>query len=66
MKQYPHFLKIKSIFIMVGLLVMVFLTGCRLIKHKHYAKYGAPNTYYKKMSNTDFISQANNEDNYKC
>ena len=63
--QYRYFFKIKSFLILVVLFGMTFLSGCRLIKHKHYAKYGAPSTFYKKMNTTENTSNTLFKDSNK-
>jgi len=65
MKQYHYFFKIKSVFILVGLFGLAFLSGCRLLKHKQYTKYGAPSTYYKKMNTNENTSKTLIKDSYK-
>ena len=65
MKQHHYFFKIKSVLILGALFGLTFLSGCRLIKHKHYAKYGAPNTFYKKMNTTENTSNTLIKDSYK-
>jgi hypothetical protein len=47
----------KYIFFLIIFLGIMFLSGCRLFRHKHYTKYGPPSSSYKKMSNTSLTAE---------
>jgi hypothetical protein len=55
----------KSLLLLIVIFGLIFLSGCRLFRHKHYAKYGAPSSFYKKMNTSMEEEQSLLNDFYK-